>query len=255
MEKVQSKDGTLIAYERGGTGPPLVLVHGTIGSSMRWPILSTLQKQFTTYAIDRRGRRESGDADNYAVEREFEDIAAVVDSIGDAVNLLGHSFGGLCVIETALRTSHVRSLIAYEPDPIPGPAVLVDRIQTLLDGGNREKAVITFLQDVVEMPPDEIKLFKDTPSFQVMLESVHTVPREQRAADQYRLEQERFKHLNIPILLMLGGDSPQIVKQTVETWHAALPNSRVVELPGQQHVAHYAAPDLFVREVQKFLTD
>lgn len=121
MESIRSKDGTPIACQRTGTGPPLVLVHGTLGSCKRWPILPALEKQFTVYAIERRGYGESGDTSDYAVEREFEDIAAVVDSIGDAVNLLGHSFGGFCVLEAALLTSHLRRLIVYEPSPLPVP--------------------------------------------------------------------------------------------------------------------------------------
>src|SRR5208282_1202279 len=93
MEKVISKDGTPIAYQRSGTGAPLVLIHGTSGSHMRWkPVLPALETQFRVYAVDRRGRGESGDALAYAMQREFEDVAAVVDSIGDGVHLLGHSF-------------------------------------------------------------------------------------------------------------------------------------------------------------------
>jgi pimeloyl-ACP methyl ester carboxylesterase len=108
MEKIMSKDGTPIAYQRSGTGPPLVLVHGTLGSSRRWPVIPMLEKQFTIYAIDRRGYGESGDASNYAIEREYEDIAALVDAIGGEVNLLGHSFGGFCILEAALRLSLCR---------------------------------------------------------------------------------------------------------------------------------------------------
>src|SRR5215813_2457638 len=99
MEKILSKDGTPIAYQRSGAGAPLVLVHGTGGASVRWkPILPALEQHFTVYAVDRRGRGESGEAASYAIEREFEDVAAVVDSIGNEVNLLGHSFGAICAL-------------------------------------------------------------------------------------------------------------------------------------------------------------
>lgn len=108
MEKIRSKDGTLIAYERSGEGPPLVAVPGVLTSSRLWPVLPTLGEHFTVYAVDRRGHGDSGDAEHYAIEREFEDVAAVVDAIGTEVNLLGHSFGGSCVLGASLLTSNIR---------------------------------------------------------------------------------------------------------------------------------------------------
>lgn len=253
MEKITSKDGTPIAYQRSGAGAPLVLVHGTLGWSRRWPVLPALEEQFTVYAVDRRGRGESGDAANYAIEREFEDVAAVVDAIGDGINLLGHSFGGLCVLEAALLTPNVRRLIVYEPPPALIPAGAVDRLQALLDAGDREGAVVFFLRELVKLPLREVELLRASPVFPAMVAAAHTVPREQRAEERYRIESARFRHLSVPTLLLLGGDSPQFAKAAVEAWDAALPSSRVAVLPGQQHIAHYTAQDLFVREVRAFL--
>lgn len=255
MEQIRSKDGTLIAYQRRGTGPPLVLVHGMLGSSRRWPVLPALEKHFTVYAVDRRGRRESGDAPRYTVEREYEDVAAVVDSIGGPVNLLGHSFGGLCVLEAALLTSHVRRLVVYEPPPAPVPAGFIDRFEALLEAEKREDAVLCFLREYVAMPPHEIELFRASPVFPAMVAAAHTVPREIRVEEGYRFEPERFKGLNVPALLLLGGDSPEFARATIEALNATLPDSRIAVLPGQQHTAHYTAPDLFVREVQAFLLE
>src|SRR5262245_4652708 len=105
MDKLPSKDGTLLAYRQAGVGPPLVLVHGTGGSSARWmPILPALEEHLSMYALDRRGGGDSGDGPNYALEREFEDVASVIDSIGQGVSLLGYSFGGICALEAALLT-------------------------------------------------------------------------------------------------------------------------------------------------------
>lgn len=238
-----------------------MLVHGTLSSRGGWAyILPALEKQFTVYAIDRRGRGESGDAKSYAVEREFEDVAALVNSIGDGVNVLGHSFGGLCALEAALLTPRLRSLIVYEPSPLPVPGVplypegIIDRLQALLDAGDRENVVITVFRDLVRMSPDELEQIKASPRFPAWVAAAHTVPRETRAEEEYRFQPERFKHLNVPTLLLLGGDSPEFFKTTIEAWNAALPNSRIVVLPGQQHLAQSTAPDLFVRELQTFLT-
>jgi pimeloyl-ACP methyl ester carboxylesterase len=254
MEKIVSKDGTPIAYQRSGAGAPLVLVHGTLGSCRRWPVLPELEKQFTVYAIERRGYGESGDAASYAVEREFEDIAALVNSLDDGVNLLGHSFGGFCVLEAALLTPKLRRLIVYEPSPLPAPGAplypdgIIDRYQALLDAGEREQVVTTMFRELVGMPPDEIELLKASPNFPSMVAAAHTIPRESRAEEAYQFEPGRFRNLNVPTMLLLGGESPEFFKTTTERWHAALPNSRIV-------AAHYTAPDLFVREVLAFLVE
>jgi len=257
MEKIQSKDGTVIAYERCGTGPPLVLVHGALATHERWGNISKmLAQKFTVYAIDRRGRGDSGDTEPYALEREFEDIAAVVDSIGQGVSLLGHSHGALCSLEAALLTPNVRSVIAYEPAaaPIKTTDDVMGRIQALLDAGDPEDAVITFVRDVVRMPAHELEQWRSTPVFPARVAVAHTIPREFRAVEDYQFEPERFRHLNVPVLLLLGGDSPQFFRTTIENWHAALPNSRIAVLPGQQHIAMDTAPDLFMSEVQTFIT-
>jgi pimeloyl-ACP methyl ester carboxylesterase len=108
-ETVLSEDGTSIAVWQSGEGAPLVLVHGTTADHTRWaPVLPALEERFNVLAIDRRGRGRSGDADDYAIEREFENVAAVVEWAGDGVNLLGHSYGGVCAIEAALLTDRVR---------------------------------------------------------------------------------------------------------------------------------------------------
>jgi len=122
-----------------------VLVHGTGGSYKRWsPILPALEKQFTVYAVDRRGRGESTDSAPYAIECEFEDVAAVVDSFGEPVNLLGHSFGAVCSLEASLRTSNLRKLILYEP-PLPLPGQQHIAIDTAPDLFARE--VLAFLAE------------------------------------------------------------------------------------------------------------
>lgn len=260
MEKILSNNGIHVAYHKSGADMPLVLVHGTGGAYSRWkPVLPALERQFTVYAIDRRGRGESGDDSSYAIEREFEDVAAVVNAVGDEVNLLGHSYGGICALEAALLTPHLNCLILYEPPlPVPGvpiyPEGVIDRLQALLDAGDRAGVLTTFMREVVRMPAHELDMFQASPAFPARLAAAHTLPRELRAHEAYRFQPERFKRLNVPTLLLLGGDSPAFFKAAVETLHNALPNSRIVVLPGQQHIAMDTAPDLFVREVETFLS-
>jgi pimeloyl-ACP methyl ester carboxylesterase len=261
MEKITSTDGTQIAYQHTGTGPPLILVHGTGGSATRWaPVVPALAEHFSVYAVDRRGRGESSDSDTYAVEREYEDIAAVVDATGEPAYLLGHSFGGIIAVEAAMRTRNLRKLILYEP-PIPVTGTtgvsdeIINRLQALLAAGDREKVLTTFLIEVVKMPPDELTHYRALPAWPARIAAAHTLPRELLAAEHYPFKRERFKELQIPTLLLLGGDSPTLFKTASEALDAALPDSRIVIMPGQQHIAIDTAPKLFVQEVLTFLNE
>jgi pimeloyl-ACP methyl ester carboxylesterase len=183
-----------------------------------------------------------------------------VDSIGYRVNLLGHSFGGICSLEAALLTSRLRKLILYEPPlPVQGVAIypegIIERLQSLLDADDPSGVLTTFMREVVRMPPHELELFKSSPAFPARVAAAHTLPRELRAHEAYRFEPVRFKKMNVSTLLLLGGDSPQFFKAAIEAANATLPNSRIVLLPDQQHIAIDTAPDLFVREVQAFLLE
>lgn len=261
METISSKDGTPIAYRRSGTGPPLILVHGTAGSHVRWmPILPALEPHFSLYVMNRRGRSESGDAASYAIEREFEDIAALVEAIESPVHLLGHSYGAICALEAALLTQNIRKLVLYEP-PILSPGVtmypegLIDYLEELLVAGNREELLLTFMREALKMPAPEQAQFRASPAWPARVTAAHTLPRELRSHEQYRPKPDRFKGLTLPTLLMVGGDSPSIFKAAIDTLSATLPNCQVTVLPGQQHIAMDTAPDLFIRELLAFLRE
>lgn len=260
MEKIISHDGTPIAYHRRGAGPPLILVHGSGSANpVAWTaVLPSLEEHFTVYAVDRRGRGESGDSPHYAIERESEDIVAIIESLDEPANLLGHSFGALCALEAALLSREVHKLILYEPAiPLPDvmlyPAGVIDRLQALLDLGDREGVLTTLYSEVVMMPPHEIEQLRSSPLWPARVASAHTALREAWAEEQYTFDAQRFNDLHTPTLLLLGGDSPQVLKAATEAIAAALPNSQIVVMPGQQHVAMYSAPALFRDEVLKFL--
>jgi pimeloyl-ACP methyl ester carboxylesterase len=259
MEKAISRDGTQIAFYRRGSGSPLLLVHGTGATDPTgWPAFPALEERFGVVTLDRRGRGESGDSATYAIEREFEDVAAVMDAIGGTVDLLGHSFGGLLALEAARLTRNIRKLVLYEGVPLPDsafPEGVVDRLEALLKAGDREGILTTHYRDLVGMSPDEIEQFRASPAWPVRLASAHTVPRELRALERYAFDPDRFRELQTPTLLLLGGDSPQFAHEATQTVDRALPNSQVVVMPGQQHIAMYTAPDLFVSELTRFLLE
>jgi pimeloyl-ACP methyl ester carboxylesterase len=260
MYVITSTDGVRLACERAGQGPPLVLLHGAGASAARWnKVLPLLARTFTVYALDRRGRGKSGDAAEYAIEREFDDVVSLVDSIGEPVHLLGHSYGGLCAVEAARLTPNIRKLILYEP-PIPvegapmfDPA-LIDRLDALLKSGENERVAVTFLEEVVHMPVRELKTMQASSAWPERVAAARTLPRELRQHDRYRFKPELFKDFNIPTLLMVGADSEGFFKAAIEVLHAALRGSRVDVLAGQKHIAMDTAPDLFIHEVTSFMT-
>jgi pimeloyl-ACP methyl ester carboxylesterase len=260
MDTILSRDGTPIAYHRRGNGQPLVLVHGSgAANPMAWVgVIPTLEAQLTIYSPDRRGRGGSGDGATYGLEREVEDITALVDSIGAPVYVLGHSFGALCALEAAVHTPAIEKLILYEPgltfpdDPLY-PEGVVDRLQALLDAGDREGALKVLYREVVMMTQEDIDGLKASSAWGARVVGAHTVVREAQVEEHYHFEEARFADMQTPTLLLSGEDSPPILKRATNTVAAALPDSRIVVLPGQQHTAMYSAPDLFVKEIMAFL--
>jgi pimeloyl-ACP methyl ester carboxylesterase len=256
VEEVVSADGTPIAVWRSGEGPPLVLVHGAAADHSRWaPVLPALEERFSVLAIDRRGRGRSGDADDYALEREFEDVAAVVEWAGEAVSVLGHSHGGICALEAAMRTDWVGKLVLYEPPLgfLATPSHVVERLEALLEAGKRDELLVYFMREVAGLPPDQIELLRSLPAWEARLPAAATIPREERVNREYHFEPERFRGLQVPTLFLEGGDSPDWSRAAGEALRAALPDCRVVVMPGQRHAAMDTGTELFTAEVLSFL--
>ena len=261
METTASRDGTHIAYERSGDGPPLVLVHGATADHTRWqPARAPLEEHFTLYAVDRRGRGASGDADAYALEREFEDVAAVVNAIDESVNLLGHSYGALCSLEASLRTDNLRRLILYEPPiPVRGHQLLSEealvRMKASIAEGDKERALIVFLSDVAHIPAAQMDVLRAAPNWPARVDvAARTIVREAQAPPNYDFQPKRFAEMTTPTLLLSGSESPRFMADATRAVDEALPDSRIMILEGQDHVAMNTAPDLFVQAVVDFLT-
>jgi pimeloyl-ACP methyl ester carboxylesterase len=260
QESVTSEDGTPIVYWRSGEGPPLVLVHGTTADHGRWtPVLPAFEQHFTVCAVDRRGRGGSGDSDDYAIEREFEDIAAVVDSLGEPAYLLGHSFGALCALGAALRTRNVRKLVLYEPMVnVSGeqlyPPGSIERLEALLEAGERDGVVATMMREFAGVPPEEVEYMRSLPAWQARVAAAHTIPRESRAEEAYRFDPKRYKDPSVPTLLLSGEDSPDDLAASTKAVDEALSDSRTVVMRGQGHVAIDTGTGLFTTEVLRFLT-
>jgi pimeloyl-ACP methyl ester carboxylesterase len=264
MEQITSKDGTIISYRCDGAGSPLLLVHGTTADHRRWSsIIPRFEGHFSVYAMDRRGRGGSGDHPDYDILREAEDVAVIVEAIfqqvGEPVSVLGHSYGAVCSLEAALLTDKLSRLILYEP-PLPTglpmyPPGVPDQIQALVDRDELEPAVEVFFREVVKMPEHELVDFRQLPIWKDRIQLAPTIPRELLIDRYYRFDAEKFTGIQVLTLLLLGGDSPPLFKRAIEALEATLPHSRVVIMPGQQHIAMDTNPDLFVSEVLGFLLE
>jgi pimeloyl-ACP methyl ester carboxylesterase len=256
VEHVTSGDGTRIAYGRSGSGWPLVLVHGTsVERSSFGFVEPLLTDRFRLFAVDRRGRGGSGDStDGYAIEQEFADIAAVVDSLAEPADVFGHSYGATVALGAARLARNVRRLILYEPAPgVPqvDPELLV-RLDALLAEGEREQLLSVFLTEL-GLDPDALEQLRASPSWGLRVSAAHTIPRELRAEQSYRPNSAAFASLIVPALLLLGSESPQWAKKGTEVVQSVLPDTRVAGLQGEGHTALMSAPELVAEEVARFL--
>ena len=262
-------DGVAIAVFRSGEGPPLVLVHGATADHTTWrtsgPMLAA---RHTLHAVDRRGRGRSGDPPPgipYAIEREFDDLANVVDTIaaesGGPVDLVGHSYGGRIGLGAALRTANLRRLVVYEgaPPPTEGRGYQDDgtlaRIEELVSSGDRDEALATFMRDIVGMPEADLDAFRADPIWPVRAFAVGTTIRELRAEVSPAASLEALGAVRQPVLQILGGASAPVFGEATRALDARLRNGRVVTIDGARHAAHHTHADAFVAAIEAFLAD
>ena len=260
---VTSRDGTPIAIFSSGTGPPLVLVHGATADHTTFRVVGPmLAASFTVHAIDRRGRGASGDAPTYAIQREFEDVAAVAEMLAvgsaGAVAVVGHSYGGRCALGAALLTDAVGSVVSYEGAPTPAgvtyhPPGIEARLRALLDAGDRDGALATFLAEVVGMSPAALDAYRADPVWPIRAAAAGTILRELEAEADPSASVDALGHVRQPVLQILGGDSLPVFRSATIALDARLPDSRIIIIDGARHAAHHTHPDAFVRAVRDFL--
>lgn len=255
----RSADGTGLSYRRAGAGPPLVLVHGVFDDARLWREMSpALEECFTMFAVDRWGRASSGaQGDGYAVEREYEDIAAVVEAAADGgqVHHLGHSAGARYALHAALLVPELLSgLVLYEVPPFyVRPKEIMERFEGLLKAGDRDGILATFYEDLAGLSPAVIDEMRGTPEWRMAAENALTFVPEARSLVGYRFDPASLAALRVPALLLLGGESPPFYREQAVMLAVALSDARIVTLAGQGHEAMLTAPELFAREVTRFL--
>jgi pimeloyl-ACP methyl ester carboxylesterase len=250
-----SADGTVIGYESVGSGPPLLLVHGTTGTRARWSsVRAPLARHYTVHAMDRRGRGLStAEAGPYSLRREAEDVAAVAEAVGGDVYVVGHSYGALAALEAALITPAFRRILLYEP-PVPSPGITdvlpdgVARINTM--SGPRE-ILDEFYRETLQLPESAIKDLGDREFPHLAASIAHTAGRELAGFMGYR-GIERFANITVPVQILLGTESPAYFRAAAADVASRIPGATIVALRGQGHQGIDYDPQQFVRAVLAF---
>jgi pimeloyl-ACP methyl ester carboxylesterase len=254
LRHVTTPDGVRIACEVTGSGPPLVMVHGA--GSARWSfdlVRPHLERRFSVVAIDRRGRGDSTDGDEYALEKEFQDVAEVVRDAGKDAMLFGHSYGGLVAAGAALELDLPR-LALYEP-AMGGGLTTADRIERwerLIEQGDRDTVTREFLREIAGNDEEAIELLAATRLWERRLEVVPTLPRELRAELAHRFDASVTGAIGAPTLLLVGSESPAWAIESVDAHAEAIPNAEKHVLEGQGHGATLTAPELLAAELERF---
>lgn len=244
----RSADGTPIAYERSGSGPAVVLVDGALCSRGLGPgpkLGPALGKGLTVYRYDRRGRGDSGDATEWSLEREVEDLAAVIAAAGGSASLLGVSSGGALALEAAARLDSVTRVAVYEvpyvvdADGNTLPRDFVERIDALIASGDRGGAVKLFMRQV-GAPAPMVAAMSVLPVWKKLKAVAPTLRYDMRIIERDTrgepLPAGRFEGVAVPVLVVDGGKSPEWMHSTGRAIAAAVPAGAHRTLPGQTHM-------------------
>ena len=243
-----SRDGTRIAYDTFGSGPPLVIVGGAFGTRMdARDLAEALSGRFAATAYDRRGRGDSGDTQPYAPAREIEDLRAVIAELGGSSFVHGHSSGAALSLDAVAAGLPITKLSAYEP-PFniddtrpPYPEDFIGTLRGHVESGRNGDAVAEFLRTGLLLPEPAIEGMRDSPDWAQMESLAHTLLYDFAIlGDRIRgrpLPASMADSITIPVLLLSGGDSPPTLQSPVAALAKLLPNARARTLEGQGHGA------------------
>ena len=265
MKKVLSRDGTPIAFEQAGKGAPIILVSPALGDRsdmLTAPLAALLASHFTLYTYDRRGRGDSGDTTPYAVEREVDDIEAVINEAGGSAFVYGISSGAVLALEAASKLpTKVKRLALYEPPFIvdksrpPLPQDYVQHLTDLLSAGRRGDAVEYFMTAAVGIPAEYLAPMRSDPMWADMERLANTLPYDGTIMGDTMsgkpLPAEKWVSATSPTLVMDGGESDTWMRNGARALAEILPNAKYRTLEGQNHGV---APDALAPVLKEFFT-
>ncbi|MFB7176552.1 alpha/beta fold hydrolase [Streptomyces sp. NPDC056257] len=258
MFEAVSSDGTVIACERhGAAGPTLVLVGGTLMTRVRHaPLASLLARDFGVVTYDRRGRGDSGDHPVYDVQREVDDLDAVIERVGGPVLLFGMSSGAVLALEAVARGSAVSALALYEPPFVvdgsrpPLPADYLDRVQEFLAHGDSAAALTHFLTVGLALPDEDIAGMRHTPVWAAWEATAPTLPYDGQVMagtmSGRPLPTDRWRSVDVPVLVAHGSAGETYMANGARELASHGDNYTLHALPGQDHNVdpHALAPVL-----------
>ena len=241
MERVTSGDGTTIAFDRLGDGPPVILVCGaSTDRSANARLATLLAWHFTVFNYDRRGRGDSGDTKPYAVEREVDDLGAVISAAGGSAFVYGTSSGAALALEGAASGLAIRKLALWEPPFVLDegrrpPADQAERYDEMISADQRGDAVEYFMTKVVGLPPEFVAEARNAPFWQAQEALAHTLAYDATVMGDYSLPVERAAAVTAPTLVMAGGASFPFMRETAQALAEVIPAGQLRVLEGQEH--------------------
>jgi pimeloyl-ACP methyl ester carboxylesterase len=249
MPAITSADGTQISYSAAGVGPTLIYIAGALMhraiDGCAAGMAAALSSKFTVVTYDRRGRGDSTDTPPYAVQREVEDITALIAHVGGPATAFGESSGAVLALEAVRRGCPVTRLALYEPpfivtpDRAPMPADYQDRIDALIADDRRDEALELFMTTAVELPSEVVAEVSASPMWPALRAVAPTLAYDARvmgdtaSGDPAALE--RFASVDVPVLVLAGGESPAYQQNAVPALCSVLPDAQLSVVPGQRH--------------------
>lgn len=243
MEKVTSRDGTTITFERAGKGPIVVLVGGILGDhSQQGPLAELLTGHFTVFNYDRRGHGQSSDTPPYAVEREIEDLEAMINEAGGSAFVYGTSGCGVLALEAAAHglAPRMKKLAIWEPPYIiddsrpQAPWDYQEQLTKLLAAGRRGDMVELFFTKAVGLPVEFVAQMRQAPFWSAQEAMAHTLVNNAMIMGDFSIPTGQIATVNIPTLVIDGGETPWL-SHAAQAVADVLPNARRHTLKGQPH--------------------
>ncbi|GAA0372001.1 alpha/beta hydrolase [Bacillus horti] len=261
MKTVQSKDGTVLAYDMFGSGPALIFITGATCFRTFEPVIHDAQifaQAFTVYNYDRRGRGDSGNTLPYRIEREIEDIEAMIDTAGGAAYLYGHSSGAILALEAAMELGDkVKKLVIYDPPYVHDETYqkefkeLSDKLSMLLDSGKKEEAILLFLTDPtgVGIPGEVVTGMQQLPHWKTMVALAPTLVYDTAIASRYA-PIKQVSQFTTPTHIIVGEHSPTSMHEIAAQLSEGMPHAKYSKLTGQDHLVD---PEQILESLTSFL--
>ena len=247
MAKATSQDGTIIAFDRYGNGPALIVVSGAMSiRAYRVSFAETLAPHFTVYIYDRRGRGDSGDTPPYAVEREIEDLEAMIEEAGGSAFVLGYSSGAVLLLRAAASGLAIEKLAVYEPPFVvddsrpPVPDDYVAHLNELVNAGKRGEAVTYFMTAAAGIPAEQAAQMQEGPMLEASKAVAHTIAYDGMVMGDTMsgrpLAKEPWSKITVPTLVLDGGASFPWLHRGTKALADVLPDAQRRTLEGQDHI-------------------